>query len=51
MFTIRMHVVCNSKSIFILRDGDCMIETHVYNVTVNFTVKVVVANCDVIVAY
>ena len=31
-----VQVVCNSRSIFILREGDCMIETHVYDATVKF---------------
>ena len=39
-----VQVVCDSRSIFILRDGDCTIETHVYDATVNFTVKILVAN-------
>ena len=41
-----VHILCDSKSIFILRDGDCTIETHVYDVTVNFTFQILVANAE-----
>ena len=39
-----MRVICDSKSILIPRDGDCTIETYFYDVTVNFTIGIPVAN-------
>ena len=39
-------VICDSTSIFISRDGYCTIDTYVYNVTVNFTVKTLLANVE-----
>ena len=33
-------VICDSKSICKPRDGYCTIDTNVYNVTGNFTVKI-----------
>ena len=41
-----VQVVCNSRSIFMLRDGDCVILSHVYDVTVNFNAKILVANIE-----
>ena len=38
--------ICDSTSICISRDGYFTIDTYVYNVTVNFTVKTVLANVD-----
>ena len=35
-----VRVICDNKSIFIPRDGDCTIETHVYDETVNFTIEI-----------
>ena len=41
-----VRVICDSKSIFISRDGDCIIETHVYDATVNFAIEILVANAE-----
>ena len=49
VFSMPFHtvqVVCDSRSIFILRDGDCMTETHITDVAVNFTIKILVANVE-----
>ena len=39
-------VICDSTSISIPRDGYCTIDIYVYNVTVNFTVKILLANVE-----
>ena len=39
-------VIYDSKSICIPRDGYCTIDTNVYNVTGNFTVKILLANVE-----
>ena len=41
-----VRVICDSKSIFIPRNGYCAIETHVYDATVNFTIEIQVANAE-----
>ena len=41
-----VQVVCDGRSIFLLRDGDCTIDTQVYDAAVNFTVKILVANVE-----
>ena len=41
-----MGVICDSKSICIPSDGYCTIDTNVYDVTVNFTVKILLANVE-----
>ena len=39
-------VICDSTSICIPRDGYCAIDTYVYNQTVNFSVKILLANVE-----
>jgi hypothetical protein len=39
-------VICDSTSIFIPRDGYCTLETNVYNVTVHFTVEILLVNVE-----
>ena len=46
MLLCTVGVIHDSTSIFIPRDGYCTIDTYVYNVTVNFTVKILLANVE-----
>ena len=46
MLLCTVGVICDSTSICIPRDDYCTIDTYVYNITVNFTVKILVANVE-----